>query len=62
MTPVQAAEVAKEAGAKKLVFVHIVPPLTNFLLERMYLEGVDEVFNEDVELGEDGMTFTLSAE
>ena len=59
MTPVQAAEVAKEAGVKKLVYIHVVPPLTNFLLERMYLEGVKDVFDGDVEIGEDGMSFTL---
>jgi ribonuclease Z len=59
LTPVQAAEVAQEAQVKKLVYYHIVPPLTNFFLERRYLEGVSEAYDGDIELGEDGMTFVL---
>ena len=59
MTPVEAAQVAQEAGVKKLVFYHIVPPVTNFLLKRRYMDGVDDVFDGDIELGEDGMTFVL---
>jgi len=57
LTPVQAAEIAEEAAVKKLVFYHIVPPLTNFILKRLYLEGVSDVYDGDVEIGEDGMTF-----
>jgi ribonuclease Z len=57
LTPVQAAEVAQEAQVKKLVYYHIVPPLTNFILERRFLEGVDDVYAGEIELGEDGMTF-----
>ena len=59
MTPVQAAEVAQKAGAKKLVFNHIAPPITNFMAKRIFLDGVDDVFDGDVELGKDGMTFVL---
>ena len=59
MTPVQAAEVAREAGAKKLVLVHVVPPLPNFIVKRMYMDGVSDVFRGDIELGEDGMSFDL---
>jgi ribonuclease Z len=59
LTPVQAAEIAREARAKKLIFYHIVPPVTNFILKRRYLEGVDDVYGGDVEVGEDGMTFKL---
>jgi len=57
LTPVQAAQIAQEAAVKKLVFYHIVPPLTNFVLKRQYLEGVDDVYDGDVEVGEDGMAF-----
>jgi hypothetical protein len=35
----------------------IVPPLTNFVLKRRYLEGVGDVYDGDVEFGEDGMAF-----
>ena len=57
LTPVQAAEIARKAGVKKLIFYHVVPPPTNFILKRWYLKGVDDVFGGDVEIGEDGMTF-----
>ena len=59
LTPVQAAEIAQKAGVKRLVFYHVVPPPTNFILKRRYLEGVDDVYGGDVEVGEDGMTFML---
>lgn len=59
LTPVQAAEIARKAGVKKLVVYHVVPPLTNFILKRRYLKGVDDVYGGAVEIGEDGMTFKL---
>ena len=59
LTPVQAAEIAQQAGVKKLVFYHVVPPPTNFILKRRYLKGVDDVYGGAVDIGEDGMTFTL---
>ena len=59
LTPVQAAGIAQKAGVKKLVFYHVVPPPTNFILKRRYLEGVDDVYSGDIEIGEDGMTFNL---
>ncbi|MGD9032299.1 MAG: MBL fold metallo-hydrolase [Desulfobacteraceae bacterium] len=57
LTPVQAAQIAQEAAVKKLVFYHIVPPLTNFVLKRQYLEGVGDVYDGDFEIGKDGMAF-----
>ena len=60
MTPVQAAEVAKEAEVQKLIFVHIVPPLVNSIAERSFLAGVDDVYAGDIILGKDGMTFSLN--
>ncbi len=59
MTPVQAAEIAEEAGVEKLVYIHVVPPILNFIIEPMYLEGTDDVFDGEIILGEDGMRFEL---
>jgi len=57
--PVDAGKVAKEANVKKLVFNHIVPPVTNFLTKRIFLDGVDDVYDGDIVMGEDGMEFIL---
>jgi len=51
MDPVVAARVAKEAGVKKLVYVHITPPLTNKTTEELYLKGVSDIFNGEIILG-----------
>ena len=59
MEPVIAAELAKEADAKKIVYVHIVPPLPNKLAEKTYLKGVSDVFDGEIVLGEDNMKFRL---
>jgi ribonuclease Z len=57
--PVEAAELAKAAGAKKLVLTHLVPGPNNFVTRRLFLRGVAEVYDGDVVLGEDGMRFDL---
>ena len=59
MEPVVAAKLAKEAHVKKLVYVHIVPPLANKLAEQTYLKGVTDVFDGEIVLGEDNMKFRL---
>jgi ribonuclease Z len=59
MTPVQAAELAREANVKKLVLNHITPPVTNFFAKRMFMKGTQEVFAGEIVLGEDGMSFDL---
>ncbi len=60
-TPVEAAEIAKEAGVKLLVFTHEVPPLRNGLMRRMFMQGVGETRGKDgdVMLGKDGLLVTL---
>jgi len=60
-TPVEAAEIARDAGVATLVFTHEVPGPRNLILRRMFLAGVPEVFSGEVILGEDGMRFTLPA-
>jgi ribonuclease Z len=59
MEPKEAAEVAKEANVKKLVIVHITPPLTNNNAEKMYIEGIDDIFKGEIILGKDLMKFKL---
>jgi len=57
-TPVEAAEIARDAGVGQLVYYHIVPPLVFPGAEAVWLEGVDEVF-ENYTLSQDGTSFTL---
>ena len=57
-TPVQAAEIARDAGVGHLLYYHIVPPLILPGAKAAWLEGVDEVFG-DYTVGQDGVTFTL---
>lgn len=59
MSPIQAAEVARDAKVKKLVFYHITPPVTNFVAKKLFLEGISDVYKGKVILGEDGMIFNL---
>lgn len=58
-TPVEAAEVAREAGVRQLVITHIVPNLPNFLAVRMFQRGMKEVWDGPIELGADGLHLTL---
>ena len=39
-SPVDAAEVANEAGVKLLVFTHFIPPLVSSLLNPLFFDGV----------------------
>ncbi|TXT62608.1 MAG: Ribonuclease Z [Promethearchaeota archaeon] len=57
MNPLTAAELAQEAHVKKLVFVHITPPLSTEKAEKLYLKGVDEKFDGEIVLGKDCMKF-----
>jgi ribonuclease Z len=58
-TPVQAAEVATETGAKHLLFYHVIPPLPLPGLDVVFLEGVSDVFAGGVTLGRDGTLISL---
>jgi ribonuclease Z len=60
-TPIEAAEVARDAGVHTLVFTHMVPGPPNWLLERRFTAGVRDVFGGEVVAGRDGMRFTLAA-
>lgn len=58
-TPVEAAEVAQAAGAKHLLFTHVVPPLPVPGLDVVFLEGVADAFAGGVTLGRDGTLISL---
>ena len=60
-SPVQAAEVASEAGAGLLVFTHIVPAQPSRILYPAFLKGTKKAFDGPIVMGEDGMAFVLPA-
>jgi ribonuclease Z len=60
-SPVEAAQVAAAAGARMLVFNHIVPPLPVPGLEAKFLEGTAEEFGGPIQVGRDGDWFSLPA-
>ena len=67
LTPVQAAQLANEAGVRELGFTHIAPPipwraLPFDFIEVPWLRGVSEVRKSGVHLGHDGMLITLPAD
>lgn len=60
-TPVEAAEIARDAGARYLLLYHIVPPLPLPPLEEEFVEGVAEVYDGPVRVGRDGDLVSLPA-
>ena len=56
----EAAEIARDADVGHLLYYHIVPPLIVPGIEKAWLEGVDEVF-DDYTVGQDGTAFSLPA-
>lgn len=60
-TPVQAAEVARDAGARHLLYNHIVPPLPLPPMEDLFLEGVADVYPGPVTVGRDGTFVRMPA-
>ncbi len=60
-TPVQAAESAQTAGARHLLYYHVVPPLLLGPMEGIFLDGTDEAFDGGITLGTDGTAIHLPA-
>ncbi len=58
-TPLEAAEVARDAAVGHLLYYHIVPPLPARALEALFLAGVDDVYTGPVTLGRDGTLVSL---
>jgi ribonuclease Z len=61
-TPVQAAEVANEAGVRLLVFYHLTPPPPLRLIEPVFTRGVSAVRPSGWRLGDDGLLVELPAD
>ena len=60
-SPVDAAEVARDAAVGHLLFNHIVPPLLLKPMEDIFLEGVDDAYPGPVTIGRDGTLVRLEA-
>lgn len=60
-TPIQAAEVARDAHVKYLLFYHLVPALPYRMMERMFVKGVSDVYKGGVTVGRDGTWIKLPA-
>ena len=61
-SPIEAAEVARDARVGHLLYNHIVPPLPIPTMEEIFLEGVDDVYEGPVTIGRDGTLVKLTAE
>ena len=55
----EAATVAKEAKVQKLVLNHIIPPLPNVITEKIFVLGMDDIFDGEIILAEDGMRLQM---
>ena len=53
-SPVEAAQSAQTAGARHLLFYHVVPPLLVPGMQAAFLEGVTDAYSGDVSVGRDG--------
>lgn len=58
-TPVEAAQLAQQAGAKHLLYHHIVPALPVRRLEKLFVQGVSDVYDGPVTVGRDGTWIAL---
>jgi len=58
--PSEAARTANEAGARLLVFSHIIPPLPNTLMEKIFMRSLEELRDPDAMLlAHDGLHLRL---
>lgn len=60
-TPEQAAEAAREFGAKELVLSHIVPSIPSRFFNPVFLGDARKRYSGPIIVGEDGMFFSLPA-
>jgi len=60
-SPVEAAEIARDAEVGHLLYYHVVPPIMFPGQTTLWLNGADDVF-EDYTVGIDGVSFSLPAD
>jgi ribonuclease Z len=60
-SPVEVAEIARDAKVGHLMFYHVVPALVAPGMESVFVDGVDEVYEGGVTLGLDGSLVSLLA-
>ncbi len=60
-SPEQAAETARDAGARYLMLNHIAPPLPLPGMEKAFLGGAPDIFRGPIRVGADGDFITLPA-
>ncbi|MGB5324416.1 MAG: MBL fold metallo-hydrolase [Pseudomonadales bacterium] len=60
-SPTEAAHSARTAGARHLVFYHIVPPLIVPGADKVFLNGVNKIYKGPVTLSRDGTLLSLPA-
>ncbi|MGI9590743.1 MAG: MBL fold metallo-hydrolase [Myxococcota bacterium] len=58
-SPVEAAEIARDAKVGHLLYTHIVPPLLLPPMEDLFVQGVDQTWDGPVTVGRDGTLATL---
>jgi ribonuclease Z len=51
----EVAEIAAEAGVKKLVLTHMVPSPVNHLMEHMFVRGMNRIYKKRIYVGNDLM-------
>lgn len=61
-SPEDAARTAEAAGVRHLVLTHIVPPLPSRLFNPAFLGDAPDLFDGPIDVGEDGMLFSLPAD
>jgi ribonuclease Z len=61
-SPEDVARIATGACVKELVFYHVIPPLPSSLLNSLFLEGAEDLYNGPITMGVDGMLFSLPAD
>ena len=59
-SPVEAAEIARDAKVGHLLYYHIVPPMVIPGQDALFLDGAEDIFPEYT-IGQDGVSFSLPA-